>query len=140
MPIVNLPGFEFCVITITIVCLLNAYPIRSFVLAFLVLKEKSLYSMVMIITNRARWGCSFNTGILYAHIHKRTRTHTRASTDDHSYNTEKCAHRISSLQDPAKQINKLLIKRGKCDWTLTGGAMIYCTCHHLLKVTLTPGR
>lgn len=73
-------------------------------------------------------------GMLFQHWHT-VCTHT--CTNDHSYNTEKCAHRITSLQDPAKQINKLLIKRGKCDWPLTGRAMIYCTCHHLLKVTLT---
>lgn len=38
-----------------------------------------------------------------------------------------------------EQINKLLIREGKCDWPVTGGAMIYCTCHRHLTVTFTPG-
>lgn len=43
-------------------------------------------------------------------------------------------------QDPVKQINKLLIRGGKCDWPLSSKAMIYCACHHHLKVTPTLGQ
>lgn len=43
-------------------------------------------------------------------------------------------------QDPIKQINKLLIRGGKCDWPLSSKAMIYCMCHHHLKVTPTLGQ
>lgn len=43
-------------------------------------------------------------------------------------------------RDPVEQINKLLIRGGKCDWPLSSGAMIYCMCHRHLKVTLTLGQ
>lgn len=75
-----------------------------------------MYRIVMVITNARPGGDALSTLAYCMH----TRVHTHMHGNDHSHNTGKCAHRITSLQDPAKQINKLLIKRGKCDWPLTG--------------------
>lgn len=77
--------------------------------------------------------------MLFQHEHtvcRHTHTHMYTLTripDKHTQNSR-------VLQsDLAKQINKLLIREGKCDWPLTGGSMIYCTCHRHLKVTFTLG-
>lgn len=70
--------------------------------------------------------------MLFQHWHTVLLEQTRTS-DKNTLNI------IALQQDPTKQINELLIRKGKCDWPLTGGAMIYCTCHSHLKVTFTLG-
>lgn len=47
-----------------------------------------------------------------------------------------CSHLTQHL---SKQIDKLLIREGKLDLPLNDGAVIYCTCHHPLKVTFPQG-
>lgn len=145
MLIIKLLGFEFWVIIIK-VALLSDEKVTQwgfwflFKLAFKdrwltgfpVLKRKGLCNDYNNNCNTKAGGDALSTlAYCTADTHTYTLTHI---PDRHTQNS------LSWQQDPVKQINKLLIRGGKCDWPLSSGAMIYCTCHHHLKVTLTLGQ
>lgn len=144
MLIIKCLGFELCVIIIKVVLLSVDYVCYPVMLLFLLklafnvqwltrfpaLERKELRNINNNCSTKAG-GDALST-LAYS---MRTHIHILAHIPDrHTQNS------LAWQQDPVKQINKLLIRGGKCDWSLSSKAMIYCACHHHLKVTPTLGQ